>query len=95
MAAARPVTSPNQVSGALISAIRAMKANSIAPMFSASFRPSPAPAAAASMMLLEVFSTSIFTLPRVSGSPVSGIRILAITSVAGAAMIEAASRCLA
>ncbi|KAG1360317.1 hypothetical protein G6F61_014436 [Rhizopus arrhizus] len=72
-----------------------MKASSIAPMFSASFRPSPAPAAAASMMLLEVFSTSIFTVPRVSGVPVSGISSLATTRVAGAAMMLAASRCLA
>jgi len=47
------------------------------------------------MMLLEVFSTSIFTVPRVSGVPVSGISSLATTSVAGAAMMLAASRCLA
>gem|GEM_PF-6399780 len=72
-----------------------MKASSIAPMFSASFRPSAAPPAAASMMLEEVFSTSIFTVPRVSGTWVSGTSSLEITSVAGAAMMEAASRCLA
>ena len=67
----------------------------IALMFSARRRPSAAPPAAASMTLEAVFSTSIFTVPRVSGSPFSGRSSLAITSVAGAAMIEAASRCLA
>ena len=64
-------------------------------MLSDSLRPSAAPPAAASITLLAVFSTSIFTVPRVSGSPVSGISSLATTRVAGAAMIEAASRCLA
>ena len=91
----RPVTSPIQVSGQFSSAIRAMNASSIAPMFSASRRPSPAPAAAASMTLVVVFSTSILTVPRVSGVPVSGISNFATTIVAGAAMIDAASRCLA
>jgi hypothetical protein len=94
-ASAAPVISPSQVSGASISAIRAMKASSMAPMFRARRSPSAAPPAAASMTLLVVFSTSIFTVPRVSGSPVSGMRIFATTSVAGAAMIDAASKCLA
>jgi len=93
--ACSPVTSPSQVSGAFKSAISAINASSIAPILSASFSPSAAPAAAASIRLLAVFSTSILTEPRVSGSPVSGTRIFAITSVAGAAITEAANKCLA
>jgi hypothetical protein len=89
------VTSPSHASGALISAIRAMKASSIAPTLSASFRPSAAPAAAASITLVVVFSTLTRTSPRVSGVWVSGTRILAITMVAGAAMMLAVIRCLA
>ena len=74
---------------------RVVVTSSIAAMFNASLRPSAAPPAAASMMLQAVFSTSIFTVPRVSGVPVSGISSLATTRVAGAAMMLAASRCLA
>ena len=39
-----------------LSAIKAIKARSIAPTFNASFKPSPAPKAAASITLVEFFS---------------------------------------
>ena len=87
--------SPTQPIRWLIIAIRATKASSIAAMLIASFMPSDAPAAAASMMFLLSFSMCTVTEPAVSGVPVSGIRILAISSVAGAAMIDAARKCLA
>ena len=72
-----------------------MKAMSMAPTFSASCMPSPAPVAAASMTLPAFFSTLRLTVPLVTGVPVSGKRILAMTRAAGAAMTLAASRCTA
>ena len=47
------------------------------------------------MTLAVVFSTFTRTAPRVCGVAVSGTRIFAMTSVAGAAMMLAVIRCLA
>ncbi len=68
---------------------------SMAPTFSASCMPSPAPVAAASMTLSAFFSTFRLTLPLVAGVPVSGKRILEMSRPAGAAMTLAASSCTA
>ncbi len=75
-------------------AISAMKAISMAPMFNARCRPSPAPRAAASIRFTPGFSTCTSTLPAVSGLSTSGISILASMMVAGAVIITAVSRCL-
>ena len=68
---------------------------SIAPTLSARCRPSPVPRPMASMTLTSVFSTSSFTVPIVSGWPVSGTKSFAIISVPGAVMMTAVSRCSA
>ena len=75
-------------------AISATKAISIAEMFRTSVIPWEAPLAVASMKFTLVFSTFILTLPIVTGSSVSGQRILAIRNVPGAAMTEAVIRYL-
>ena len=54
-----------------------------------------APAAAAWMVFLEVFSRLVLTEPLVSGWPISGMRIFARISAAGAAIRLAPSRCSA
>ena len=79
----------------MTSAISARNEISIAPTFSASASPSPVPRPAASITLTSVRSISSFTLPIVSGTWVSGTKILAIISVPGAVMITAVSRCSA
>ncbi len=76
-------------------AINPKKAISIAATFSDSCRPSLAPAAAASIAFLDVFSMVAFTVPLVSGWPVSGTRIFASSRAAGAAIKLAPSRCSA
>jgi len=57
--------------------MNAINAINIAPTFNANCKPSLAPFAAASITLLEFFSIETFTLPFVSDSEVSGIRIFA------------------
>ena len=87
--------SPARPSTALTRAIRARNEISIAPTFRASASPSPVPRPAASITLTSVRVTSSLTLPIVSGTSVSGTKILAIISVPGAVMITAVSRCCA
>jgi hypothetical protein len=80
---------------ALTRATSARNEISMAPTLSASDRPSPVPRPAASITLTSVRSSSSFTRPIVSGTSVSGTKILAIISVPGAVMITAVSRCWA
>ncbi len=82
-----------QLNAPSMSAIKARNAISMAPIFRQSCRPSPAPCAAASMMLTDLFSIFTSTLPAVTGVPTSGWKILASMMVAGAVMITAVSRC--
>ena len=83
----------DELQNAVTIAISARNAISIAAIFRARCRPSPAPRAAASMILTPGFSTCTFTLPAVAGLSTSGIRIFASMMVAGAVMITAVSRC--
>ena len=87
--------SPARPRMALISATIARNEISIAPTLSARCRPSPVPRPTASITFTSVLSTCSFTVPIVSGSPVSGTNSLAIISVPGAVMITAVSRCCA
>ena len=59
----------------------------IAATFNARCRPSPVPRLAASITLTSVRSTSSFTVPIVSGTCVSGTKILDIINVPGAETI--------
>ena len=73
-------------------ATRATKAISIPPTLRARLTPSLAPAAAASITLTVVFSTSTPLVPCVSGTCVSGTITLAIRMAAGVCRMVAASR---
>ena len=75
-------------------AINARNAINMPAIFKASCKPSPAPRAAASIRFTPGFSTSILTVPRVSGVPVSGMNIFDSMMVAGAVMMTAVSRCV-
>ena len=79
------------------SAIRARKEISMAAIFSARWSPSVVPRAIAPRRFssFSVFSSSslITTRPAVFGCSVSGTSIFAISSVPGAVMITALSRC--
>jgi hypothetical protein len=87
--------SPTRPSTAFSSATMARNEISIAPTLSARCSPSPVPRPMASMTLTSVFSTSSFTVPIVSGWPVSGTKSLAIINVPGAVMMTAVRRCSA
>ena len=68
---------------------------SIAITLSMSWRPSLVPRAAALTTFASIRGMSVLTLPRVSGWPVSGSSSLAMSTVPGAVMITAVSRCRA
>ena len=87
-----PITLPSAPTPKLTSASRAMNASSIAPTLSASCIPCEAPAAAASITLTSLRSTSTVTLPPVSGTADSGTRSLEITKAAGAFITLAVRR---
>ncbi len=87
-----PTRSPAQPINPLKSATSAIKASSMAPTFSASVNPSPAPRAAASIAFTSGEGTSTLSVPIVSGSPSSGYMTLEIRIVAGAAITLAAIR---
>ncbi len=72
-----------------------MNDTSIAMTFSIRCRPSLVPRPAASTTFTSVLGTVMCTLPRVSGSSVSGSRSLAIMMVPGAVMMTAVRRCRA
>ena len=89
----KPTKAPSHPIKPLSMATRAMKAMSMAPTRSASRSPSAAPRAAASITFTSGRSTSSVRRPAVTGSPVSGTSSFAMTSAAGADMMEAAARC--
>ena len=74
-------------------AINAINTNSIAAIFTASFKPSDVPIEIESNRLVPIFSLEIFT--SLSIFSVSGNNIFEITIAPGAAITDAARRCFA
>ena len=74
-------------------AIKATKTNNIAATFAANFKPSVVPLAMASKIFEPIFSWETFTSVLISS--VCGYSILEITIAPGAAITEAANKCLA
>ena len=74
-------------------AIIAINTRSIAPTFTASLRPSVVPLAIASKILEPIFSLETDTIVLISS--VCGNSILEITIAPGAAITDAANKCLA
>ena len=79
----------------LVSAISARNAISIAPTLIAMPSPSPVPRAMAARKFESCSTCSMCTTPMVFGCSVSGTSILEMSSVPGAVMITAVSRCRA
>ena len=74
---------------------RATKTSTMAPTCRATFRPSLVPRAAASITLPSRSTDWVGMRPMVSGCSVSGSKILASITQAGAVIATAASRCSA
>ncbi len=91
----RSTEEPNHCRPKLSSATRATNAISMAATLMASCTPCAAPPAAASITFDSLRSTSILSVPFVSGSPSSGRMILERIRPAGAFITLAASRCAA